>query len=49
MANPDIGVLEKAGRLHLFRHRRGYQSGVHWLEHGNLSPEPGSHDVCRST
>lgn len=39
------GVIEKAGRSNVFRHRTGYQNGVMWSDRGNLSLEPNSTDV----
>ena len=38
-------VIERSGRLEAFRHRTGYQSGIHWLERGNMSLEPGAAEV----
>ena len=39
------GIVEKAGRPEVFRHRTGYQNGVMWSDRGNLSLEPDSKDV----
>ncbi|RWB69685.1 Xaa-Pro peptidase family protein [Mesorhizobium sp.] len=33
-------VITRSGRPKVFRHRTGYQTGIHWLERGNLSLEP---------
>lgn len=41
-------VIERSGRPQVFRHRTGYQSGIHWLERGNLSLEPGAADVLEA-
>lgn len=38
-------VIERSGRLQVFRHRTGYQTGIHWGERGNLSLEPDATDV----
>ncbi|MER8557004.1 M24 family metallopeptidase, partial [Mesorhizobium sp. M1217] len=38
-------VIERSGRPKVFRHRTGYQTGIHWSERGNLSLEPGATDV----
>ncbi|WP_201840711.1 M24 family metallopeptidase [Microvirga zambiensis] len=40
-------VTERSGRHRVFRHRTGYQTGIHWLERGNLSLEPGAQDVLQ--
>jgi Xaa-Pro aminopeptidase len=39
------GVIERAGRSEVFRHRTGYQTGIMWSDRGNLSLEPNSQDV----
>ncbi|MES5486064.1 Xaa-Pro peptidase family protein [Bradyrhizobium sp. INPA03-11B] len=41
------GVIERSGRLQVFRHRTGYQSGIHWSERGSLSLEPGVDDLLQ--
>ncbi|MCK1554761.1 aminopeptidase P family protein [Bradyrhizobium sp. 177] len=33
-------VVERAGKPRAFRHRTGYQTGIYWLERGNISLEP---------
>ena len=38
-------VIEQSGRPKVFRHRAGYQSGIHWLERGNMSLEPGATEI----
>ncbi|MCW2127979.1 M24 family metallopeptidase [Bradyrhizobium elkanii] len=38
-------VIEQSGRPGAFRHRTGYQSGIHWTERGNLSLEPAAEDI----
>lgn len=38
-------VIERSGRPRVFRHRTGYQTGIHWTERGNLSLEPGAADI----
>ncbi|WP_322884578.1 Xaa-Pro peptidase family protein (plasmid) [Sinorhizobium medicae] len=39
------GVIERAGRPQVFRHRTGYQIGINWTERGDLSLEPGASDI----
>jgi Xaa-Pro aminopeptidase len=39
------GVIERAGKRDVFRHRAGYQTGINWTERGNLSLEPNATDV----
>lgn len=41
-------VIERAGRSRGFRHRTGYQTGIHWAERGNLSLEPGAADLLEA-
>lgn len=41
-------VIERAGRSRGFRHRTGYQTGIHWTERGNLSLEPGAEDILEA-
>lgn len=38
-------VVERSGRPRAFRHRTGYQTGIHWTERGNLSLEPNAADI----
>lgn len=38
-------VIERSGRTRAFRHRTGYQTGIHWTERGNMSLEPGAADI----
>ncbi|MFB6462899.1 M24 family metallopeptidase [Bradyrhizobium tunisiense] len=38
-------VLKRHGRPELLNHRVGYQTGINWLERGNISLEPGATDV----
>ncbi|WP_036017690.1 Xaa-Pro peptidase family protein [Bradyrhizobium sp. WSM1743] len=38
-------VIERSGRPGAFRHRTGYQTGIHWTERGNLSLEPAAKDI----
>ncbi|WP_027534402.1 Xaa-Pro peptidase family protein [Bradyrhizobium sp. WSM3983] len=41
-------VINRSGRPELFRHRAGYQTGIHWTERGNLSLEPDSADILQT-
>lgn len=41
-------VIVRSGRPKLFRSRAGYQTGIHWLERGNLSLEPGATDILEA-
>lgn len=41
-------VIERAGCSRSFRHRTGYQTGIHWTERGNLSLEPGAEDILEA-
>ncbi|WGD51093.1 Xaa-Pro peptidase family protein [Bradyrhizobium sp. CB1650] len=38
-------VLKRHGRPELLNHRVGYQTGINWLERGNISLEPGATDI----
>ncbi|WP_311972572.1 M24 family metallopeptidase [Bradyrhizobium agreste] len=38
-------VIERSGRPAAFRHRTGYQTGIHWTERGNLSLEPAAEEI----
>ncbi|RWL09289.1 Xaa-Pro peptidase family protein [Mesorhizobium sp.] len=38
-------VLERHGCTKLLNHRVGYQTGIRWVERGNLSLEPGARDI----
>lgn len=38
-------VLKRHGRPELLNHRVGYQTGINWVERGNISLEPGATDV----
>ncbi|WP_457661416.1 M24 family metallopeptidase [Sinorhizobium medicae] len=42
------GVIERAGRAHVFRHRTGYQIGINWTERGDLSLEPGAKEILQT-
>ncbi|KGT73227.1 peptidase M24 [Bradyrhizobium japonicum] len=41
-------VIERAGCSRCFRHRTGYQTGIHWAERGNLSLEPLATDILKA-
>lgn len=41
-------VVERSGRSRAFRHRTGYQTGIHWSERGELSLEPGASDILKA-
>ncbi|MDF0498637.1 M24 family metallopeptidase [Bradyrhizobium yuanmingense] len=41
-------VIERSGRPRAFRHRTGYQTGIHWGGRGNLSLEPGAEDILEA-
>lgn len=41
-------VLERSGRPNVFRHRTGYQSGINWLERGNMSLQPGASEILQA-
>lgn len=41
-------VIEQSGRPGAFRHRTGYQSGIHWTERGNLSLEPAAEEILQA-
>ncbi|WOH80459.1 Xaa-Pro peptidase family protein [Bradyrhizobium sp. BEA-2-5] len=41
-------VVERSGRRRVFRHRTGYQTGIHWTERGNLSLEPTADDILEA-
>ncbi|WP_439397437.1 M24 family metallopeptidase [Bradyrhizobium sp. PMVTL-01] len=41
-------VIQRSRRPRVFRHRTGYQTGIHWLERGNLSLEPGAEDILET-
>ncbi|MER8805136.1 Xaa-Pro peptidase family protein [Mesorhizobium sp. M0998] len=41
-------VIARSGRSQVFRHRTGYQTGIHWSERGNLSLEPGAADILEA-
>ncbi|RWK55906.1 MAG: aminopeptidase P family protein [Mesorhizobium sp.] len=38
-------VLKQHGRPQLLNHRVGYQSGINWVERGNISLQPGAADI----
>jgi len=38
-------VIDRSGWPAAFRHRTGYQTGIHWTERGNVSLEPAVEDV----
>ncbi|MCP3392240.1 Xaa-Pro peptidase family protein [Bradyrhizobium sp. CCGB12] len=40
-------AIARSRRPRVFRHRTGYQTGIHWTERGNLSLEPGAADMLR--
>jgi Xaa-Pro dipeptidase len=40
-------VIAQSGRSQVFRHRAGYQTGIHWTERGNISLEPGATEVLQ--
>ncbi|MFK4380873.1 M24 family metallopeptidase [Bradyrhizobium sp. USDA 223] len=41
-------VVERSKRSRAFRHRTGYQTGIHWGGRGNLSLEPGAKDILEA-
>ncbi|MCK1540655.1 aminopeptidase P family protein [Bradyrhizobium sp. 179] len=41
-------VITRSGRQQVFRHRTGYQNGIHWAERGNLSLEPTAADLLEA-
>lgn len=41
-------VIVRSGRPRVFRHRTGYQTGIHWTERGNLSLEPGAAEILEA-
>ncbi|TIP02024.1 MAG: aminopeptidase P family protein [Mesorhizobium sp.] len=38
-------VLKRHGRPEFLNHRVGYQTGINWVERGNISLEPGATDI----
>ncbi|MER8977039.1 Xaa-Pro peptidase family protein [Mesorhizobium sp. M0800] len=38
-------VLKRNGRPELLNHRVGYQTGINWVERGNISLQPGASDI----
>lgn len=38
-------VLKQHGRPDLLNHRVGYQTGINWVERGNISLQPGATDI----
>lgn len=38
-------VLKQRGRPDLLNHRVGYQTGINWVERGNISLQPGATDI----
>ncbi|MER8710244.1 Xaa-Pro peptidase family protein [Mesorhizobium sp. M1088] len=40
-------VLKRHGRPELLNHRVGYQTGINWLERGNISLQPGATDILK--
>ncbi|MER8480609.1 Xaa-Pro peptidase family protein [Mesorhizobium sp. M1163] len=39
------GVLKRHGHPEFLNHRVGYQTGINWVERGNISLEPGATDI----
>ncbi|VIO71684.1 M24 family metallopeptidase [Bradyrhizobium ivorense] len=41
-------VIDRSARPRAFRHRTGYQTGIHWSERGNISLEPGGAEILQA-